>query len=118
MTPTSGSPARPQMAAITDPSQMSSKPLGSSRRRRGKSPNGAGGVYYNQSTRRWMGRYTTEDPEQLPPRPADGLAVMPVSRAVLPVGRPWLRARIRAYHRTALTEALAGGRRGARSTPG
>lgn len=33
------------------------------RRRRRKSPNGAGGVYFNQSTDRWMGRYTTEDPE-------------------------------------------------------
>jgi hypothetical protein len=28
-----------------------------------KSPNGAGGVYLNQSTGRWMGRYTTDDPE-------------------------------------------------------
>jgi hypothetical protein len=51
------------MAAITGPSQMSSKPLGSSRRRRRMSPNGAGGVYFSQSTSRWMGRYTTDDPE-------------------------------------------------------
>jgi integrase len=33
------------------------------RKRRRKSPNGAGGVYFNQSTGRWMGRYTAEDPE-------------------------------------------------------
>ncbi|PZR66744.1 MAG: hypothetical protein DLM66_12620 [Candidatus Dormiibacter spiritus] len=33
------------------------------RKRRRKRPNGAGGVYFNQSTWRWMGRYTTEDPE-------------------------------------------------------
>src|SRR5262249_590344 len=39
------------------------KPLRSSRRRRRKSPNGAGGVHFNQSTGRWMGRHTTDDPE-------------------------------------------------------
>ena len=49
--------------AITDRSQMSSKPLRSSRRRHRKSPNGAGGVSFNQTTGRWMGRYTTDDPE-------------------------------------------------------
>jgi hypothetical protein len=51
------------MTAITDPAQMSSKPLRASRQRRRKSPNGAGGVYFNQSTGRWMGHYTTDDPE-------------------------------------------------------
>src|SRR5215472_6303004 len=63
MTPTSGSAGRPQMAAITDPMPKVNKPLRSSRRRQRKSPNGAGGVYFNQTTGRWMGRYTTDDPE-------------------------------------------------------
>ncbi|HEY6398818.1 MAG TPA: hypothetical protein VIX82_15320 [Solirubrobacteraceae bacterium] len=33
------------------------------RKRRRKSPNGAGRVYFNQTTERWIGRYTAEDPE-------------------------------------------------------
>jgi integrase len=51
------------MTVTTDPMPKIAKPLWSSRRRRRKSPNGAGGVYFNQSTGRWMGRYTTDDPE-------------------------------------------------------
>jgi integrase len=51
------------MAAITEPMSKVTKPLRSSRRRRRKSANGAGGVYFNQTTGRWMGRYTTDDPE-------------------------------------------------------
>jgi len=43
--------------------ERSQKPPGTARRRRRKSPNGAGGVYFNQTTGRWMGRYTTDDPE-------------------------------------------------------
>jgi hypothetical protein len=51
------------MAAINTPVRSPSGPSRASRRRRRKSPNGAGGVYFNQSTRRWMGRYATDDPE-------------------------------------------------------
>jgi hypothetical protein len=40
---------------------MSSKPWRSSRRRRRKSANGAGGVSFNQSAGRWMG--ALHDPE-------------------------------------------------------
>lgn len=50
------------MASTTEPMQTPSRPPVPRRRRR-KSPNGAGGVYFNQSTGRWMGRYTTDDPE-------------------------------------------------------
>lgn len=32
-------------------------------RRRKKSPNGAGSVYFNRATTRWVGQYTVEDPE-------------------------------------------------------
>src|SRR5215467_988180 len=32
-------------------------------RRRRKSPNGAGGVYFNRTTDRWIGQYTAENPE-------------------------------------------------------
>jgi len=63
MTAGSGSLWRRQMAAITDPSQMSSKPLRSARRRRRKSPNGAVGVYFNHHRGDGWGPYTTDDPE-------------------------------------------------------
>src|SRR5215469_158000 len=51
------------MASTRSSSQKSEKPPRAPRRRRRKSPNGAGGVYFNRSTDRWVGRYTTEDPE-------------------------------------------------------
>src|SRR5262245_11365152 len=43
--------------------RLADAPTQPPRRRRRKSPNGAGGVYFNGSTNRWMGRYSTEDPE-------------------------------------------------------
>ncbi len=59
------------MSSTSPPAQTPSRPLRASRRRRRKSPNGAGGVYFNHSTGRWMGRYTTDDPETgLPVRKA------------------------------------------------
>ena len=59
------------MASPIEPTQPPSRPPSAARRRRRKSPNGAGGVYFNQSTGRWMGRYTTDDPETgLPVRKA------------------------------------------------
>ena len=51
------------MAFANRPTPPLSNPPHPPRRRRRKSPNGAGGVYFNQSTGRWMGRYTTDDPE-------------------------------------------------------
>lgn len=59
------------MASTRLAPQKSQKPPRVPIRRRRKSPNGAGGVYFNRSTDRWVGRYTTEDPETgLPVRKA------------------------------------------------
>jgi integrase len=63
----SGIPWQSQVAVIMEVRMIeaeSSQP-GSrrTRRRRRKSPNGAGGVYFNRTTDRWIGQYTTEDPE-------------------------------------------------------
>jgi hypothetical protein len=54
-----GSRVGDQEANFRNPDERGATP----RKRRQKSPNGAGGVYFNQATERWMGRYTTEDPE-------------------------------------------------------
>jgi integrase len=51
------------MATTMRPAETPTKWQPTPRKRRRKSPNGAGGVYFNQATARWMGRYTTEDPE-------------------------------------------------------
>jgi hypothetical protein len=51
------------MATSRRTSETPTKPQRTPCKRRRKSPNGAGGVYFNQVTERWMGRYTTEDPE-------------------------------------------------------
>jgi hypothetical protein len=60
-----------EMATRRRTSETPTKPQRTPRNRRRKSPNGAGGVYFNQVTERWMGRYTTEDPETgLPVRKA------------------------------------------------
>src|SRR5437660_101252 len=59
------------MATARRTPETSTKPPRPPRKHRQKSPNGAGGVYFNQATERWMGRYTTEDPETgLPVRKA------------------------------------------------
>ena len=63
MTATNDSPQRSPITVTTDAMPKVKKPLRSSRRRRRKSANGAGGVYFNQTTERWMGRYATGDPE-------------------------------------------------------
>src|SRR3989442_6381067 len=52
-----------EMATRRRTAEAPTKPERTPRKRRQKSPNGAGGVYFNQATERWMGRYTTEDPE-------------------------------------------------------
>ncbi len=59
------------MATRSRLSETPTNPGRPPRKRGRKSPNGAGGVYFNQATERWMGRYTTEDPESgLPVRKA------------------------------------------------
>jgi integrase len=60
-----------EMATRRRTSETSTKPERTLQKRRRKSPNGTGGVYFNQVTERWMGRYTTEDPDSgLPVRKA------------------------------------------------